>query len=57
MLARSIVVDAGFKHITQAKNGKDAINILNRMPIDLVICDWNMPILDGLELFKAMDAD
>jgi len=57
MLARSILLDAGFKTVSQAKNGQDALNLLKRVPIDVVICDWNMPFMDGLQLFKAMHAD
>ncbi len=57
MLARSILLDVGFKSVSQAKNGQDALNILKRVPIDVVICDWNMPLMDGLELFKIMHAD
>jgi len=57
MLARSILLDAGFKYVAQAKNGKDAFNLLSRKPIDLIICDWNMPIMDGLELFKEINAN
>jgi len=57
MLARSMLLDAGFKYVAQAKNGKDASNLLSRKPIDLIICDWNMPIMDGLELFKEINAN
>jgi len=54
MLIRSILLDAGFKHVTEAKNGKEAINKLNHRHIDLIICDWNMPIMSGLELFREI---
>ena len=56
MLARSILLDAGFKFIAQAKNGLDAINLLKQKHFDLVICDWNMPVMDGLKLFEEIKA-
>jgi len=57
MLARSILLEVGFKSVSQAKNGKDGLNVLKSMPFDLIICDWNMPVMDGLELFKVLHAD
>jgi CheY-like chemotaxis protein len=38
-----------------ASNGKEALKIVeNIMPkLDLVLCDLSMPIMDGLEFFKA----
>lgn len=57
MLIRSILLDAGFKHIDQAKHGQEAINKLKRSHTDLIICDWNMPVMSGLELFKKINAD
>ncbi len=52
MLTRAILIDAGFKNIAQAKNGIDALKHMETTNIDLIICDWNMPAMNGLELFK-----
>jgi len=57
MLTRSILLDAGFKYVAQAKNGNEAYNIVKRTQIDFIICDWNMPVMDGLELFKLIHKD
>lgn len=40
-----------------ALNGKEALAILARQPIDLVIADVHMPIMNGVELVRAMRAD
>jgi len=41
-----------------AKNGKEALDILDKnRNISLVISDYNMPIMDGLELTKAIKTD
>ena len=40
------------ENIHQAFNGKDAIKKLDAIPIDLIICDWNMPEMNGLDFLK-----
>lgn len=41
----------GYKDILQAANGNEAIQIFHKKPgIDIVISDWNMPGMGGLEL-------
>jgi len=57
MLVRAVLWDAGFHDIYQAKNGEDALSQLEKQTIDLIICDWNMPVMSGLELFKQVNAD
>lgn len=37
-------------HIDEAVNGKKAQSLLNKTRYDLVLCDWEMPELSGLEL-------
>jgi adenylate cyclase len=45
--------DAEYK-ILQAKNGAIALKIAEKVIPDLVLTDWNMPVMDGLELTKAL---
>jgi DNA-binding response OmpR family regulator len=44
-----------FKVFT-AKNGKEAVRILNSTPIDLVVTDLKMPEMDGFELLVHIHA-
>lgn len=37
----------------EAGNGKEALTILQTQPVDLVVCDWNMPEMNGLEFISA----
>lgn len=37
-------------HIEDAVNGRKAQNILGRESFDLILCDWEMPEMSGLEL-------
>jgi CheY-like chemotaxis protein len=36
--------------ITEASNGQEALTHLDHHPVDLLVCDWNMPKISGLEV-------
>ncbi len=40
--------------ILEAADGQEALTTLLREKIDLLLVDWNMPRLDGLELIKKL---
>ncbi|WP_274362565.1 response regulator [Paenibacillus thermotolerans] len=44
----------GFKVVGEASNGKRALHTLKEHPVDIVITDISMPVMDGLELSKAV---
>ena len=44
-------------HVMTAKNGKQALNIIHREELDIVISDVMMPVMDGIELTKAIKND
>ena len=41
----------GFSNVVLAENGKAALDKLNLNPVDLIISDWRMPGMDGLEFY------
>ncbi|MFZ6769679.1 response regulator [Undibacterium sp. Di26W] len=47
----------GAEQIQVAGNGLEALQILRRSKIDVVLTDWNMPVMDGLELLRAVRVD
>ncbi|MCI5218375.1 MAG: response regulator [Candidatus Electrothrix sp. LOE2] len=52
-------ISSGFEknerfQLTTAHNGREALDILSRMPMDLVVTDLRMPVMDGVELLAAM---
>jgi len=42
--------------VTEAAGGQDALDMLETTPVDVVLCDWDMPIMDGLELLTRLRA-
>lgn len=49
----------GAQLIVYAGNGSEALELLNgaKIPIDLILCDWNMPIMTGIELLREVKTD
>ncbi len=43
--------------ILEAENGKEALEILENNDVDLIITDWNMPVMDGLTFVKKIRAN
>jgi len=49
----------GYANLVQASNGQEALTVLERYeadkkPFDLIISDWNMPNMSGLDLLKKV---
>jgi two-component system response regulator YesN len=42
----------GYSIISEASNGKEALQVINSTKVDLVITDISMPVLNGIELMK-----
>ncbi|MBW3551034.1 MAG: response regulator, partial [Proteobacteria bacterium] len=47
----------GFFNTTEADDGNSALVELHKGPFDLVITDWNMPGMPGIDLLKAIRGD
>jgi two-component system, chemotaxis family, chemotaxis protein CheY len=56
-IVSKILKELGYNRLEMAENGQEAWDILNRSSFDLVISDWNMPVLTGIELLKLCRAD
>jgi DNA-binding response OmpR family regulator len=55
-LVRMMLSDIGVTQVFTAKNGKEALDLLGEFQedIDIVICDWNMPTISGLDLLRQI---
>ena len=47
----------GFNNVVEAEDGDIALAEMKREKIDLVISDWNMPKMTGLDLLRIMRKD
>ncbi len=56
-ILKNVLRQIGFKNISEAENGRDALSQLKKEKFDLILCDWNMPEMSGLELLQAIRAD
>ena len=54
IMFKQILSKAGFTNLAMAVNGADGIEKVKAEKPDLVISDWNMPQMDGLEFLKAL---
>jgi two-component system chemotaxis response regulator CheY len=55
MVARKILEGLNFA-IDEAENGQLALDACKRRMPDVVLLDWNMPVMDGLGFLKALRA-
>ena len=57
MILGKALREIGFE-VTEAAHGEEALARLNEgEPIDLMLVDWNMPIMNGYELLRAVRAN
>jgi two-component system, chemotaxis family, chemotaxis protein CheY len=56
-IVKNILKQLGFANIEEAENGKDALDKLKAGPFDLVVSDWNMPVMPGIELLRNIRGD
>ncbi|MFZ2089495.1 MAG: response regulator [Desulfobaccales bacterium] len=53
-IVRNILKQIGFDDITEAEDGTGALRTIKNETIGLVVTDWNMPNMSGLELLKKI---
>ncbi|CAB3630877.1 response regulator [Achromobacter pestifer] len=53
MIVQATLTGAGWKVLT-AGNGQEALEVAKNHPVDLVVSDWNMPVMGGLELIQGL---
>ena len=56
-IVKGVLKQLGFKHFIEAKDGKEALDELNKDEFGLIVSDWNMPNMNGLDFLKAVRAD
>ena len=53
-IIRTILKEIGYVNTEEAENGLEAHNKLEMNDTNFIICDWNMPGMDGLSLLTSV---
>lgn len=61
-IVEKMLAEMGYSNVEEAADGPTALNMLQKAtvsghPFDVVICDWNMPGISGLEVLKICRQD
>lgn len=58
MIVRRSLIQAGFTNleVIEANNGAEALQMVEQQSPDVVLSDWNMPEMKGIELLKSLRA-
>lgn len=53
-IIRNNLKAVGYDDVLEAGNGEEALGRLQTEKVEVVITDWNMPVMNGLELVAAL---
>ena len=56
-IIKNLLQDLGYKNVSEADDGNTALPMLKTGKYDFLITDWNMPIMEGIDLVRAIRAD
>jgi two-component system chemotaxis response regulator CheY len=56
-IVMNTLTKAGYSDFAEAGNGAEGVDQLAKGAFDVVITDWNMPVMNGLDFVKAIRAN
>ena len=56
-LNKAILNAGGYENVSTAEDGQAALTRLGNEQFDIVVCDWKMPNMTGLELLEKVRSD
>jgi two-component system, chemotaxis family, chemotaxis protein CheY len=56
-IVKNLLKQLGYENIDEAEDGSQALAKLKGGGYGLVITDWNMPVMEGIDLLKNLRAD
>ena len=56
-IVKNILKQIGFSNMEEAENGQEALAKLRADTFGFVVSDWNMPVMPGIEMLRAIRAD
>ena len=56
-IVKNILKQLGFNNLEEAENGQEALTKLKADTYGVVVSDWNMPVMMGIDMLRAIRAD
>ncbi len=56
-IVKNILKQLGFNNLEEAENGQEALTKLKADNYGFVVSDWNMPVMMGIDMLRAIRAD
>lgn len=56
-IVRSLLKDLGYENVEAAEDGAMGLKMARSGRFQFVISDWNMPVMNGLDMLQAIRAD
>ena len=56
-IVKNILKHLGFNNLEEAENGQEALTKLKADTYGFVVSDWNMPVMMGIDMLRAIRAD
>jgi two-component system chemotaxis response regulator CheY len=56
-IVKNILKQLGFGNVDEAENGQEALQKLRSDTFGFVVSDWNMPVMTGIDMLRAIRGD
>jgi two-component system chemotaxis response regulator CheY len=56
-IVKNILKQLGYANVEEAENGQEGLTKLKAGGFGFVVSDWNMPVMTGIEMLRAIRAD
>jgi two-component system, chemotaxis family, chemotaxis protein CheY len=56
-IVKNILKQLGFANMEEAENGQEALQKLHADTYGFIVSDWNMPVMTGIDMLRAIRAD
>jgi len=53
-IIKNILVSLGIETVVEAGDGREGLKMLEQHQVEMIITDWNMPVMNGLEMIKQI---
>lgn len=53
-IIKNLLKQIGFENVDEAENGQQALDKLKQGGFGLLVTDWNMPIMEGIDLLRNL---